>query len=177
MKRLVILGLTSASLLSLTACGSEGNSTTETANNSVESVEKVDESANEKEDTGKTEYNQDIVNDEVVKAKLMSIEHIINKDVNEEKYVVSFDIENKLDKTIAVQAREVSINGRMVDEGLLTMSTDISAHKTAAAKLEIQDYSSGELPELTGDLEMDLYIIDWENPEFEHIVPVKITIK
>lgn len=176
----ILLGATLFSALLLASCGGESK---EKIEGSVESTAAVENTA--KESTSeeaasndiKTEYNQEIADDENIKISLMNIEHISNKDYNEEKYVVSFDVTNKRSETIAVQAREVSINNRMVDESLLNMSTDIAGGKSATAKLEIQDYTGGELPELTGNLEMILHTFDWDSMENSHDVPVSITIK
>lgn len=183
MKKLKISVALFFSIALLGACGKGENTTKESVTASVEKVSSsssentIQSTSQEESESDIVEYNQEITDDENVKITLMSIEHILDKEFDEEKYVISFDVTNKRDKTIAVQAREVSINDRMVDESLITMSTEISAGKSATAKLEIQDYSGGELPELTGNLELLLHTIDWDDYDYEHQVPVKITLK
>jgi cytoskeletal protein RodZ len=175
-KFLVILLFSS---ILLVACGDKKETDAGKSNDSVESSSSVsvkDSSTTADSGTNKIEYNQEIADDDTIKATLMSIEHIIDKTYDEEKYVVSFDITNKTDKTMVFQAREVSINDRMVDESLLNMSTEISAGKSATAELTIEDYSGGELPEMAGDFEMILHGFDWDSDE-THDVPVKVTLK
>ena len=179
MKKITLFSVGLVSLMLLGACGDK-EVTQKVTEASVESVEQVittELSSEEEEKNDKVEYNQSIIDDENIKVSLIDISHNINKMYDEEKYVVSFDITNKREEKIDVQAREVSINDRMVDEGLIMMSTEISGGKSATAKLEIQDYSGEELPELVGNLEMVLHTFDWETMEYEHDVPVKISLK
>lgn len=179
MKKWKVMGLTLVTGLTLAAC-SDGDSDTAqseaAANESTEQIV-VEESAAAEEEVSddKFEFNQEITDNENFKATLISIEHVVNELFDEEKYVVTFDVENKREDTIAFQAREVSINGRMVDESLLNMSTDVSAGKSASATLEIQDYSGGELPSLEGDFEMLLHVFDWDTMEYEQDEPVSVT--
>jgi hypothetical protein len=68
-------------------------------------------------------------------------------------------VENKTDKTLTFQANEVSSDGKMIDEGMLTMSQDVAPGKKADAVLEIQNYE-GPLPEIKNNLEMILHVYD-----------------
>lgn len=177
MKKLKVLGLTLVCGLTLAACGN-GDSDTQQEEAAVnESTEQVveEETVDEEVSDDKFEFNQEITDNENFKATLVSIERVIDEVFDEEKYVVTFDVENKRGDTIAFQAREVSINGRMVDESLLSMSTDVAAGKSATAELDIQDYTGGELPALEGDFEMILYVFDWETMEYSQEEPVSVT--
>ncbi|UQF38927.1 hypothetical protein PML95_07600 [Vagococcus lutrae] len=180
MKKVSLFTVGILSLVVLGGCGNE-EVTTKVSDASVESIEQVTSSQvsndEEEEKNDKVEYNQNIIDDEYIKVSLMDITHHINKMYDEEKYVVSFDIINKREHKIVVQAREVSINDRMVDESLQTMSTEISGGKSATAKLEIEDYSGGDLPELIGNLEMILHTFDWDEFDYEYDIPVRISLK
>ena len=107
---------------------------------------------------------------------MISIEKIVDKEWDEEKYQVKFEIENKRTDNIGVQAREVSADGKMIDESMLMMSTDISAGKRADAILEIQNYN-GDLPEINRNFEMVLHIYSGDSydviEEHELVIEMK----
>src|SRR5699024_11467173 len=77
------------------------------------------------------------------------------------------------DLTIVVQAREVSADGKMIDDMMISMSQEISGGKMADAVLEIENYD-GDLPEIEEDIEMILHIFSWDDHDFEGDVDVKI---
>lgn len=93
--------------------------------------------------------------------------------VDNERIQVKFEVENKGDTTVAVQAREVSADGKMLDQSLLSMSQDVSAGKRADAILDIQNYD-GDLPVIVEDLEMILHISLWDDMDYEQDHLVKI---
>lgn len=181
MKRVTLLGVLSIGLLLFSSCGNTVEK--EQVRASVEEIEQTSEQTietTEEVKQDKKEYNQEITDDENVKISLINIEHIVDKEYNEEKYIISFDVTNKRDKTMTIQAGEVSINDRMVDESLLTMSTDVSSGKTANAKLVIESYSEEELPEMVGNLELILHTFNSDydsDDEYQHDVPVNIALK
>jgi hypothetical protein len=92
-------------------------------------------------------------------AKLTKVEKIVDKEWDEELYRVTYEVENKTDRTLTFQANEVSSDGKMIDEGMLTMSQDVAPGKKADAVLEIQNYE-GPLPEIKNNLEMILRVYD-----------------
>ena len=65
-----------------------------------------------------------------------------------QSYEVVFDVENKRADTIVVQAREVSADGRMVDEMLIAMSDELAPGKVGLAKLIIDEYEGYDFPEI-----------------------------
>src|SRR5699024_6919109 len=75
------------------------------------------------------------------------------KELNQEKYEITFDVENKRDDTIIVTAKEVSSNDKMIDNRMLFMHQEISPGKSADAVLSIENIK-GELPEIKETLEM-----------------------
>src|SRR5690625_87550 len=126
----------------LAACG-EGSETEEKEVSGVESTDNSDDSANgeeaaeetDEEDGSKEEFDQEIVDNDNFKATLTSVEKIVDKDWDEEKIEVTFEVENKRDETIEVQEREVSADGKMIDESMLMMSQEVAGGKKADAKL------------------------------------------
>lgn len=175
MKRQLIAAL-SLSTLALTACGGDADSqppeeemTEETADE--EEAEMEDEEADVEETT---EVNEQIVDDENVTAELVDIDYIYDEFWEEEKYEINFDITNNTDNTITAQARDVSINDTMVDEGLLSMSQDIAGGKNATATLSIGGLGGDELPELEGNLEMTLHIFN--EADFEDIGDYPVSV-
>lgn len=143
-----------------------------------ETVEVTEEQAVEttEEDTFKEEINKVIVDNENITATLLSVEKIVDKDWDEEKVVVAFDIENKRPFTIEVQAREVSADGKMIDDMMLSMSTEISSGKRADAVLTIQNYD-GDLPVIEENIEMFLHVFSWDDFDFEEQHPVLVEFK
>ena len=87
---------------------------------------------------------------------------------------VVFEVENRLDYTIGVQARSVSADGYMVDESIYSMSQEVVAGKKAKAVLTISDFEGYEFPELTSNLEMTLLVFNYDSYEdiAEHPVNV-----
>ncbi|MCM3549396.1 Uncharacterised protein [Niallia circulans] len=181
---LVTLGLVSA--ITLSACGdsedtnaSDKNNDTEqeTTENAESETSSSDESESEENEEGLTELNQEIVDNDNFTATLVSIEQIYDDMWDEEKIEVTFEIENKRDDAIEVQAREVSADGKMIDEALISMSTEVASGKLADAVLTIQDYEGGELPSLEENFEMLLHVFSWDNPDFEEQAEVKVTFE
>lgn len=159
MKKLLIL-LASAVLL-LSACGE-----VETKEKDVGSVESSDkakgkESESKETEEAETEIEKVVADDEYIKATLVSIEHKVDDLFDEEKYVVNITLENKTENKIMVQARDVSIDGTMVDD-MVMFSQDVAGNKKANGKLEIQNYD-GDLPEMNEDIEFTLTVIDEES--------------
>ena len=122
------------------------------------------------------EINEVIVDNENVKATLVKIVKVDDETWGKTIEVV-FDVENKRSDSIEVQAREVSADGRMIDETLLTMSQEVAPGKAATAKLQISEYEDYDFPELTSDFEMQLHIFSWDNYDYEEDHPVKVTFK
>src|SRR5699024_5107540 len=118
--------------------------------------EEADDEADEEEEEEKQEINKEIVDNDDFTIDLISVEKKVNTEYNEEKIEVKFEVENKRDDTITVQAREVSADGKMIDPTIASMSTDISSGKVADAILNIQDYEGDDLPEIEEDLELIL---------------------
>jgi hypothetical protein len=152
------------------------SSATNNEDSSKDAAEAEDTEEVSDDDTFKEEINTVIVDNESIKATLLSVEKIVNKDWDEEKIEVTFEVDNKREDTIEVQAREVSADGKMVDDMMLFMSTEISSGKRAVAVLTIQNYS-GDLPEIEKDIEMLLHIFSWDDMDFEEQHAVVIEFK
>lgn len=108
------------------------------------------------------EIDEEVVDSENVTARLISVEKIVDKDFDEERYEIKFEVENKTDDLIVIQGREVSSDGKMIDESMLMMSQEISGGKSADAVLIIESFDD-DLPEIEDDLEMKLQVIDGES--------------
>lgn len=165
--------------LVLAACGEESTSTenTETENVTTEESVETQEESSEESEKNKFEYIQSVADNDNFKATLLEIEHVYDEEWDEERIEVRFDVENKREDTIEVQARSVSINGRMVDEGLQSMSQEIAPGKVAEAVLTIEDYNGEELPALEGDFEMLLHVFSWDDMEYEEDAEVKVILE
>ncbi|WP_208587943.1 hypothetical protein [Gracilibacillus suaedae] len=177
----------------LVACGdgedagtSEDNQSTEENTEQASGEEEASDGSEEAEATEEEEktsdnklieINEEIEDNDNFKATLVSIERIYDETFDEEKIDVTFEVENKRDETIEFQAREVSIDGKMVDESLLMMSTEVSSGKSADAVLTIQDYEGGELPAMEEDFEMLLNVFSWDNMDYEEQAEVSVTFE
>jgi len=99
--------------------------------------------------------------------------------VDQQVLTVLFDVKNKRDYAIGVQARSVSINDRMVDTGdgiLVAMSQEVGPGKSAYAVLEIQSFGDGKLPKLEGNFEMTLLIFKLDNFKTLEEIPVSVPL-
>lgn len=169
--------------LVLAACGEESASTENTETQEVtteESVDTQEETSEEVSDeTSESifEYNQVVADNENFKATLLEIEYIYDEEWDEERIEARFDVENKREDTIEVQARSLSINGRMVDDGLQSMSQEIAPGKIAEAVLTIEDYSGEKLPALEGDFEMLLHVFSWDDMDYGEDAEVKVILE
>lgn len=119
------------------------------------------------------DLNNQIVNDESINASLVNIEYIEDEFYGKQ-IKVKFLVENKTNETITVQAREVSTDGMMVDETVITMSQDISPGKKANCILTIHDFEGYEFPTLNSNFEALLRVFD-EDYDIEFEYPVNVT--
>lgn len=175
MKKKLIFNAALVLSLALAGCGETEKenvggkvetSTSEKANS--QDAEKAKENA----DSNK-EINQVVVDNDRVKATLVKIVKSTDS-IFGNSYEVVFDVENKSKENIGVQARSVSVDGRMVDETIISMSQDVAAGKTAAAKLTMREMEGYEFPEFKSDLEMGLFIYSSENITNTEEIPVKV---
>ncbi|NLY78381.1 MAG: hypothetical protein GX072_00320 [Lysinibacillus sp.] len=170
-KLLYLISVTS--LLLLAACGDTteedlgGNVDTDTTNENTEQ-QAEDTSNNEKE------INEVIVDNENVKVTLVKI---VSKsdDIWGNSVEVVYDVTNKRSDNIEVQARNVSVDDRMVDETLLSMSQEVAPGKSATATLTINEFEGYEFPKFENNFEMTLHIFSWDNMDYTEEHPVSIT--
>lgn len=175
MKKIIFLLLAMMVAVGLVACGEDDTEKKEVS--SVESSDNNDDEAkaeDEAQDEGDVkELDQEIVDNDNFKATLTGVEKIVDKEWDEERIEVTFEVENKREDTIEVQAREVSADGKMVDESMLNMSQEVSGGKKADAVLTIENYD-GDLPDMENDLEMKLNIFSWDDMDFEEAYDLKV---
>lgn len=171
MKRLTILLLSLFVVLGLAACG-------ETEDKPIDSVETSDDS-NDSKDVAKAEtegaedtsYDEVLLDDDVALVTLKGIE-TVRDDVFGDEHKIKLLIENKSDKTIIVQADQVSIDGFMVDD-MVFFSETVAGEKKANGNLDIIALDE-ELPDLNENLEFILVVIDEES--FERISETDISV-
>src|SRR5690625_524961 len=177
MKKILFALFSLMVIIGLAACDEEeaqGKDVTSVETSEDENADEAAEEAEEGEMEEAKEINEDVADNDMVKATLVSVEYIEDKDWDEERYEIKFEVENKRKDTIEVQAREVSTDGKMVDESLLMMSQEISGGKVADAVLEIEDYSGGDLPDMDENLEMILHVFSWDDMEVIEDIDISI---
>lgn len=178
MKKLILLTAFIFSL-GLAACG---DTTEENLGGDVENKESNTE--NTKNGTGEEteeastndnkEINEVIVDNENLKATLVKIvkkqDEIWGNTVE-----VVFDVTNKRQDRIEVQANSVSVDDRMVDESLLSMSQEVAPGKSATATLTISESDEGkEFPAFEKNFEMTLHVFSWDDYDYTEDFPVKV---
>lgn len=172
MKRILLILAGVLSIGVLAACG--GDTGTDADNNAEPESEQNEQ---DEVDTNVKEFNQEIVDNENVKATLVSVERKSDS-LFGDSVEVTFEVENKRSDTIEVQAREVSADGKMIDEAMLVMSQEVSAGKKADAVLTIQNFEEdGELPSMEENIEMLLHIFSWDDFDFteDHEVTIDLS--
>ena len=124
------------------------------------------------------EYNKVLVDNENLRAELLSIEYMYDDIFDQEVIEVTFDIKNKQDFPIEVQARSVSINDRMVegDDILVAMSQEVGPGKSAYAVLSIRNFGDKGRLKLEGNFEMTLYIFNWDDWDYSVEIPVSVPL-
>ncbi|WOS96624.1 hypothetical protein [Nosocomiicoccus massiliensis] len=186
MNKKLLLSLTSSALLLLlTACGE--SSTEEVASElrkdaeseQVEAEKKKDEvieETGEEEATTETEdVNKNIADDDFVKIDLKNVERT-KDEIFGDSIKVNFEIENKTDRKIIVQSRDVSADGYMVDD-IAVFSAEIVGGKKIKDALVLEEMflpEGEELPELNENLEMTLIVFDDET--FDDIGSYEVNI-
>ncbi|HLR80561.1 MAG TPA: hypothetical protein VK119_08295 [Bacillota bacterium] len=147
----------------LISCGKSTNTPPKAEDEKADQEEK--QKVDDQEAVEET-VNQEIADTDNIKATLLSVEKIVDKELNQEKYEITFDVENKRDDTIIVTAKEVSSNDKMIDNRMLFMHQEISPGKSADAVLSIENIK-GELPEIKETLEMTLHIMSTDHYDIE----------
>lgn len=140
----------------------------ESAQETSEDTETELEESNEVEDES-LDINEVIADDDDMHIELVSIEHTFDEMWDEERINVNFEIENKSETSKEIQTRSLSIDNRMVDEMIYNMSQEVEQGKSAQAVLTLEDYESNDLPELTGNLEMEVIVFDWDDMDAEDL--------
>ncbi|GAA0289727.1 hypothetical protein GGQ92_002419 [Gracilibacillus halotolerans] len=177
MKKILFLFITIVFAVTLVACSESESVEGEVVNNDQE--ETTTEETNEVEEDSGTEtqdINQSIADDENVSITLLRIEKI-EDDIFGNSIEVVFEVENKTDRTLEVQADSVSADGKMVDETILSMSQEVAPGKIADAKLSFMEFEGHDFPALEQDLELTLNVFDWDDFDFSLDYPVSISFE
>lgn len=185
MKKFILIGI-AAFILVIGGCGAaavvmfsgddtEDNTENVNVSSNHENEGSNNENDNEDGETETEELDQEIADDDNVKITLVEVERTEGDMLEEAGYEVLFEIENKRDETIEVQAREMSIDGKMVEDFDYSMSTEISGGKEADADLTIGGImAEDEIPEVEDEIEFQLHVLDWEDIDFEEDYDVVI---
>jgi len=176
-----MLGVALVLLLCLGVVGcttQEASSTTPEAVKPTETVETTAEKPEPTKNENLREYNKVLVDNENLRAELLSIEYMYDDIFDQEVIEVTFDIKNKQDFPIEVQARSVSINDRMVegDDILVAMSQEVGPGKSAYAVLSIQNFGDKGRLKLEGNFEMTLHIFNWDDWDYSVEIPVSVPL-
>ncbi len=173
----IIFGSAIILLLALAGCGdsSEEENLNGTVNNETSTNDKTN-SKNEADDNAagdKESINEVIVDNDMYKITLLEITKR-NDEIWGKTIDVVYEVENRLDYTIGVQARSVSADGYMVDESIYSMSQEVVGGKKAKAVLSINEMEGYEFPELNNEFEMTLLVFNYDTFEdiAEHLVQV-----
>lgn len=172
-KRILFLSIILGITLVVGACGEEAADSDSGATEEAKASEDSEKGTGAEESGNVQEFDKEIVDNENVKAVLKSIEYI-EDDIFGDSIEVTFEVENKRDDTIEVQAREVSADGKMVDESMQSMSQEIAGGKVADAVLTIQSLEGKELPSMEENFEMLLHVFSWDDMDFEEDHEVKV---
>ncbi|WP_017472564.1 hypothetical protein [Amphibacillus jilinensis] len=181
MKKFLVLILSLFVVFVLAACGESGAeekdvSSVETSGKADEVTDtdsgEEDDEALEDLESDSEEFNQVIADTENIKATLVSIEKVTDTTFDEEYYGVNIEVENKQEETLEVQTKEVSADGRMIDD-MVFFSETVSGGKISDATMKIQNYD-GDLPAMEENLEFILSVYSRDDYEFRDEVDVII---
>ena len=160
-----LAGCGDSSTESLEGTVNNETSTNDTTASKNDAVEETEEEA--------TSINKLIVDNGKYKVTLLEI---LKKedDIWGNTIEVVYEVENRLDYTIGVQARSVSADGYMVDDTIYSMSQEVVGGKKAKAVLTINEFEGYDFPELTSDFEMTLHIFNYDTFDTieDHLVQV-----
>ncbi len=159
-------------LLILGACGEvEEEKQVESVEADEQNVEEVSEEEQEEKEDSK-EIDKVIADNEHLKATLVDVVKVEDKEWDEERYEINIEIENKREDTIEVQAHEVSADGKMIDD-FVVFSQTVAGEKSADGTMVIENYD-GDLPEMEKELEFVLYVYSEDDYDFEDETDVKV---
>lgn len=159
------IGLFLLIALFLTACGETEVEEKDTEVVEEEQSEATDETAEKENEAVTKEESIVLIDDSDVKVTYTGLT-ITNDEIIGKEAKVHFEIENNTEKLITVQQRNMSVDGYMVDETILSFSEDVSAGKKAKGSISMTEFEGYDFPEFNETMEFDLVIIDgesWEN--------------
>lgn len=176
MRKITILLMSLFATVGLVACGGEteekevGSVETGEASEAEEVSENDDEAEDETED-----YDEVLLDSENALVTLESISHVKDETFDEEYHSIKLTIENKQDKTIVIQADEVSADGLMVTDNVF-FSEEVAGGKKANGKMQIETFDE-DLPPLDEELEFKLLVIDEESYETLEEQQISVSIQ
>ncbi|MGX7109286.1 hypothetical protein [Facklamia miroungae] len=135
--------------------------------------ESIEDKDNNEEQDDKTAEDDKINGSESVILVDDTDFYIAFKEINEKEdsffgrsHEIVFEIENRTDEKLMVQADTASIDGKMIDPSMITFFQEIGSGKRADVKMSIMSYDpKEEIPELKGDLELEINAFNFKSLE------------
>lgn len=175
-KVLVGFGIVGMLGVAAVACTDDGATEKQVSNVKSEQTAGIPEKQEKKEatkDNGTINVDKVIADTANVKATFTSV--VLKKDeIFGDSYEIHFDIQNKTGKTITVQSRELSTDGKMVSDVIQSMSQDIAAGKSADSILTITKLDGYDFPEIKKNVELTLDFFNAES--FDTIEKHKVNV-
>lgn len=132
----------------------------------------ADHSENGENHLSVREINQQIVDNEKIKATIVEM---IQSTENAKKTVtILFDLFNKKDESIIVLAENLSVDDRMVPEEGFHLRQEIAPQKTADVRLIVEEVENIEFPLFEHNFELNLQLISINDPNEKDEYNVKV---
>lgn len=119
--------------------------------------------------------NEELISNDEVEIIAQSIFKEKN-DREQDKYNILFNVTNKYDEEIIVKVESVAFDGEELDSALYSMKNEIKANDMKELTLNITDFDGYKLPELQGEIELNIRVFSWTDPEFSENHKVKLTL-
>src|SRR5690625_1775013 len=164
----------------LAACGDTMDNKGENSAKSSEASEDETDNDNDNADNGDTKANVEdigevIAESDVAKTTLINIEHETDDNLDTERYILNFEIENKSDRQILVQSREELMDGDTIN-GLTPLSEDIEPGEKVNGLMQVVSYSE-DLSGMDKSIEFLLVVVDTTEESHELLEEHDINIE
>lgn len=156
----------------LAACG---DATTEEKDTAVKPAEEVPETTEATEEKA-APVSMVVVDESDVKITYTGLA-IKEDEFTGKEAAIQLEIENNSDQMITVQQRNLSVDGMMVDDTLISFSTDVTAGKKAKGSFSVLEFDGYDFPTFNESMEFDLVVLNGETYEDILVKPVAITIE
>jgi hypothetical protein len=122
----------------------------------------------------KIEFDTQIADTKNVKATLKSFENKYDEVIGEYKEV-TFYVVNRSTHTIEVQAHNIHVDGKRINQGSGILSQELKPGQKEKCVLTLQSYASSELPPIKEKIELEVHIFSWNHEIVEdHYVEIEL---